>query len=170
MPVLLWLLPRKMKEEARLVLLRTTHVAVLGVLPILLWSVAQLHVRGEPGIRWWGWAMLVYGVVATVVFRTITRKKIVQAPTVAEAGISYVSGYLILLGLATSEALFGHALVYLGGGTAAAVVGTALSLPLLWLIAPRRDDIESLESHLVATNGGNSLTAELMRPHPVATG
>jgi hypothetical protein len=94
-----------MKEEARLVVLRTTHVAVLGGLPILLWSVAELHVRAEPGIPWWGWVMLVYGVVATVVFRTITRKKIVQAPSVAEAGTSYISGYLILLGLATSEAL-----------------------------------------------------------------
>ena len=163
LPLLLLRWTRKAREGSRLVLLRTTHVAVAGGLLLLLWSVALLHARAESGIRWWGWVMLSYPIVATQVFRTITSRKLLEAMTVEDGAKAYVRGYLILLAEAVTPALFGHALVYLGAGTLPAVIGTAVSFILMWLVAPRRGNLTSIDTHFAAM-GQRSLTAELTRP------
>ena len=107
--------------------------------------------------------MLLYPIVATQVFRTTTSRKLLEAATVEEGAKGYVRGYLILLAESVTSALFGHALVYLGAGTLPAGIGTAVSFILMWLVAPRRGNLTSADTHFVAM-GQRSLTAELTRP------
>jgi hypothetical protein len=168
LPLLLVRWARKAREP-RLILLRTTFVAVAGSLPLLLWSVALLHVRAEPGVRWWGWVLLSYPIAATLVFQRITSKQLLEATTVRDGAKAYVVGHLILLGLALTAALFGHGLVYFGGGTPPAVIGTAVSLILMWPVAPRAEPLASHDAHFVSM-GGSSLTFELMRPQTSSAG
>jgi hypothetical protein len=116
-----------------------------------------------------GLAELSYPIAATLVFRRITSKKVLEETVVEDGAQVYVVGYLTLLGLAVTAALFGHALVYLGGGTVPAVIGTAVSFILMWSVAPRAGALASLDAHFVSMGGG-SLTAELMRPRTSGVG
>ena len=104
LPLILVRWARKAKQEPRLILLRTTYVAVAGGLPLLLWSVALLHVRPELGIRWWGWVLLSYPIAATLVFRRITSNQLLEATSVQDGAKAYVVGHLILLGIALTGA------------------------------------------------------------------
>lgn len=142
------------------------HVAVFGGLLLILYSVAALDVQADEGISWWGWAMIGYPIAASVYLARVTRRNVLEADTIEQAASAFVSGYFIVLGLASTSALFGYTLVYIGGGPFAAVVGTLVSFALLWIVGPTRSSIASLDQGRAEAGKAPGLTAELMRPEP----
>jgi hypothetical protein len=169
-PLLFLLWTRKSKREPRLVLIRTVHVAVVAGLLLLLLSVSRLGVKADGGIAWWGWLMIGYPIAALAYLARVTRQRVVEADTIEQAASASVSGYFIVLGLASTPALFGHALVYIGGGTFAAVVGTLVSFALLWIVGPSGSSIAFLDQSRAEASKATGLTAELMRPQPQTPG
>lgn len=167
LPILFALWRSKTKREPRLILLRTVFVAVSAGLPLLLWSVAALGIEPDEGVPWWGWILLAYPIVGAVIFARSSRAKVLAAETLEAAAARFLAGSFILLALACSPALFGHSLVYLGGGTPAAVVGTAESAVMLLAVAPSRSRLVDLEAQLAERSRPAAITAQLMLPQPV---
>jgi hypothetical protein len=110
--------------------------------------------------------MFLYPVAASIYFVSVIRRRVVEADTIEQAAFASVSGYFSVLGLASTPALFGHSLVYIGGGTAAAVAGTAVTYVLLWLVASSRSSLLWLERRLAEDGRASSLTDQLMKPQP----